>query len=74
MTDSLLVYMFFTNRSHEIVFVLICKSGKTISGSQLVQNTQIKKEHFIKFWLNKEIMDLSRILLDVPLKFRLSQF
>ena len=38
MTDSLLIYIFCTDREHEIVVVLICRSGRIISCSHLVQN------------------------------------
>ena len=36
---SLIIYVFCTNREYGIVFVFICRSGKTISGSQLVHKT-----------------------------------
>ena len=39
--DCLLIYVFFTNREHEIVFAELVEQ---FVGSHLVQNTQINKE------------------------------
>ena len=48
MINSVLIYVFCTSFEHKIVFVLICRTGRMISGSQLVQN----KELVVKFWIN----------------------
>ena len=42
--------MFCSNQEH--VFCFIFRVGRTISGSQPVQNTLINKEPLVKFWLN----------------------
>jgi hypothetical protein len=34
----------------EIVFVLICRTGRTISGSQLLQNSGIIKQTVVLLW------------------------
>lgn len=39
--------MFCSNRKRKIVFVLICKTGRTVSSSQLVQNTQITENRLL---------------------------
>ena len=58
--DSLLlIYVFCTSCEHEIIFVLICRAGRKISGSQFVQNMEIDRES----GLIEEIMALSCILL-----------
>ena len=44
--------MFCTNFEHEIVFVLICRTGRTILSSQHEHNTEINKEWVIQFWFN----------------------
>ena len=39
MSNSYLISVFCMSWDHEIIFILIWKTGKTIYGSQLVQNT-----------------------------------
>ena len=46
--ESLLIYILSKNREQEMVFIPICRSGITISGSELVVDKQINKE----LWLN----------------------
>ena len=65
---TMLIYAICKIYKHEIVFVLICSSGRTrrtISGLQLLQNTRIIKKTVVflsKYWRN---MDLSFIHLPV---------
>ena len=42
--ESLFIYILSTNCEQEIVFIPICRSGRTISGSELVVDKQINKE------------------------------
>ena len=44
----LLIYVICTNSEHEIVFVLISRTGRIIAGLQHVQNGQINKESIVK--------------------------
>ena len=44
--------MSFVHAVNEIVFVSVCRAGRTISDSKLVQNTQMNKESVVKFWPN----------------------
>jgi hypothetical protein len=47
--DSLLIHMFCINWEREIVFVLICRTARTIYGLKLEQNTKINKKFVFKF-------------------------
>ena len=38
------------------LFLILFRTGRTISGSQLVQNTQLNKESVVKVWLNTQYM------------------
>ena len=49
MINSLLNYLFCSSCEHEIVFDFVCRIGRTISGSQLVQKSQINKESAVNF-------------------------
>ena len=53
--NSLLNCMFYTSFEPEIVFVLICRTGKTSSGSQLVQKHKSTKNQSSHFGLIKEM-------------------
>ena len=58
--NSMLISMFCTNCECEIVFVLIYGTGRTISGSQNVQNTKKSTKNLTSnFNLMEETMKLS---------------
>ena len=46
----LIIHAFCKVYKREIVFVLICRTGRTISGSQLLQNTEIIKQTVVLLW------------------------
>ena len=48
--NCLIIYAFCKSCEREIVFVLICKTGRTIPGSQLLQKTRIIKQTDILLW------------------------
>ena len=50
MTDCLINHAFCKVYEHEIVFVLICRTARTISGSQVLQNTGIIKQNVVFLW------------------------
>ena len=65
MINSLLIYVFCTNCKSEIVLILVWRTGRTISGSKLVQNKPVGPNgrlsslfHFFNFWLIKNLMYL----------------
>ena len=66
MIDSLFIYMFCTSCVRKNVFVFICKGDRTISDTQRTWGT----ESDVKFWLDQEIVDLSRIPLALPMQSR----
>ena len=49
-TVCLIIHVFCKAYEPEIVFVLICRTGRTISGSQLLQNTEIIKQTVVLLW------------------------
>ena len=49
-TVCLIIYTFCKVCEREIVFVLICRTGRTISGSQLLQNMGIIKQTVVLLW------------------------
>ena len=51
-TYSLLIFVFYANYKREIVFVLTCRTGRTILGLQHEHNSRINKELVLKFWIN----------------------
>ena len=51
-TVCLIIHAFCKVYEREIAFVLICRTGRTISGSQLLQNTWIIKQTVVLFWKN----------------------
>ena len=65
MINSLFIYMLCLSWEWKIGFVMICKTSRGISGSQVVQNMQIKKEMVVKFWLNWRSINMSCFLLAV---------
>ena len=49
-TVCLIIHMVCKGYKHEIVFVLIWRTGRTILGSQLLQNTGIIKQTVVLLW------------------------
>ena len=49
-TVCLTIHAFCKVYECETVFVLICRTGRTISGSQLLQNTEIIKQTVVLLW------------------------
>ena len=47
-----MIYVFCTNCKREIVFVLICRTSRTISVWQLLITTLKSRKKCVKFWLN----------------------
>ena len=56
-----MIYVFCTNFEREIVFVLIRRTGRTISGTQLVQMCRSTKNHDKILIKIKERMELTNI-------------
>ena len=49
-TACSIIQVFCKNYKREIVFVLICRTARTISGSQLLQNKRIIKQTVLLLW------------------------
>ena len=64
MIGHLQICVFCTSCKPQNVFVLICRAGRTILGSQLVQNTQVNKE-WKKMDLSRTGKSLSEVLIFV---------
>ena len=53
---------------HEIVFALLCRTSRTISHSQLLQNSWMIKQTVVMLWKYWKNIDLSRVYLVVTVE------